>query len=124
MGKEEVLNRREMHWMRIDRYYSHAELSEMEECLRWFDTFSELENPSDNPEVVFQPLMCQHCNNAPCETVCPVAATTTVPKDLTKWLITDVLVQDIVRITVRINEKFNWFKYHDNEQFASNTSMK
>ena len=34
-----------------------------------------MEMPSDNPQVVFQPIMCQHCNHAPCETVCPVAAT-------------------------------------------------
>ena len=34
-----------------------------------------MENPADNPQVAFQPVMCQHCNHAPCETVCPVAAT-------------------------------------------------
>ena len=55
VGKEEVQRRRIMHWMRIDRYYN---------------------GDADNPQVVFQPLMCQHCDNAPCENVCPVAATT------------------------------------------------
>ena len=54
VGKPEVLRFHDMHWLRIDRYYS---------------------GDIDNPKVVFQPLMCQHCDNAPCENVCPVAAT-------------------------------------------------
>ncbi len=54
VGKRQVYRSQEMHWMRIDRYYNG--------------------NP-DNPDVAFQPMMCQHCDNAPFENVCPVNAT-------------------------------------------------
>jgi molybdopterin-containing oxidoreductase family iron-sulfur binding subunit len=54
VGKAEVARFHDMHWLRIDRYYS---------------------GDMDNPKVVFQPMLCQHCDNAPCENVCPVDAT-------------------------------------------------
>ena len=57
VGKEHVIKNHEMHWIRIDRYFS-----------------GEPSDP-DTIQTVFQPMMCQHCDNAPCENVCPVSAT-------------------------------------------------
>ncbi len=116
VGKEEILNRREMHWLRIDRYYSSDAKP---------DDLKALEIASDNPEVVFQPMLCQHCNNASCETVCPVAATTHSTEGLNQMTYNRCIGTRYCANNCPYKvRRFNWFKYHDNQKFLqSNPAM-
>jgi molybdopterin-containing oxidoreductase family iron-sulfur binding subunit len=112
VGKQEVINRREMHWLRIDRYYSSASDAPTDS--------KELEQAAENPEVVFQPMLCQHCNNAPCETVCPVAATTHSTEGLNQMTYNRCIGTRYCANNCPYKvRRFNWFKYHDNQQFYS-----
>lgn len=108
VGRQEVVNRREMHWIRIDRYYSSKSA----------ESLADLEEAAENPEVTFQPLMCQHCNNAPCETVCPVLATTHSSEGLNQMTYNRCVGTRYCANNCPYKvRRFNWFKYFDNDNF-------
>jgi len=129
VGKKEVMNSREMHWIRIDRYYSSD--AEPTETGKYFTSNEEgigydtLEIASENPQVTFQPMMCQHCNHAPCETVCPVAATTHSSEGLNQMTYNRCIGTRYCANNCPYKvRRFNWFKYFDNEEkFDKNVAM-
>lgn len=125
VGKQEVLNRREMHWIRIDRYYKSDMSKEKAKAQGKgvLEAYAEMEIPSDDPEVVFQPLMCQHCNNAPCETVCPVLATTHSTEGLNQMTYNRCIGTRYCANNCPYKvRRFNWFSYPENKEFDYNVN--
>ena len=123
VGKEEVRKSRDMHWMRIDRYYSSEMTKEIgkEKDISAIEMYADMEVPSDNPEVVFQPVMCQHCNHAPCENVCPVAATTHSNEGLNQMAYNRCVGTRYCANNCPYKvRRFNWFQYSENDQFDFN----
>ena len=129
VGKDEVRRSRDMHWLRIDRYYSsEATFAEDNEKKENFDGlfgdkgslggFGEMEKASDNPQVSFQPVMCQHCNHAPCETVCPVAATSHGRQGQNQMAYNRCVGTRYCANNCPYKvRRFNWFLYSKNSEF-------
>ena len=126
VGKTEVRKSRDMHWLRIDRYYSSettfAGDNETKDNISGIGdsltTFGEMENPSENPQVTFQPVMCQHCNHAPCETVCPVAATSHGRQGQNHMAYNRCVGTRYCANNCPYKvRRFNWFLYNQNDEF-------
>lgn len=126
VGKEEIRKSRDMHWLRIDRYYSSGEdfKSLAKKGLSQKNMFSEPEmythllESEANPEVIFQPVMCQHCNNAPCETVCPVAATSHGQQGQNMMAYNRCVGTRYCANNCPYKvRRFNWFNYAENDKF-------
>ncbi|WP_293894796.1 TAT-variant-translocated molybdopterin oxidoreductase [Flavobacterium sp.] len=129
VGKAEIRRSRDMHWLRIDRYYSSedtfAEDNEKKENFEGLfgkkgslGGFGEMENPADNPQISFQPVMCQHCNHAPCETVCPVAATSHGRQGQNQMAYNRCVGTRYCANNCPYKvRRFNWFLYNNNDEF-------
>jgi MoCo/4Fe-4S cofactor protein with predicted Tat translocation signal len=124
VGKHEVRVGRDMHWLRIDRYYS-SEVETREEAkalgLSGGDLYAAIETEAENPTVAFQPMMCQHCNQAPCETVCPVAATSHGRQGQNQMAYNRCVGTRYCanNCPYRVR-RFNWFNYSNNNEFDFN----
>ncbi|QDA61115.1 TAT-variant-translocated molybdopterin oxidoreductase [Hymenobacter jejuensis] len=120
VGKQEVINRREMHWLRIDRYYSSDHHKDEFETKGKLATYRAMEDPSENPSVIYQPMLCQHCNHAPCETVCPVLATTHSSEGLNQMTYNRCVGTRYCANNCPYKvRRFNWFSYYSNEKFEN-----
>jgi molybdopterin-containing oxidoreductase family iron-sulfur binding subunit len=126
VGKAEVRKSRDMHWLRIDRYYSSASSFEGDNDTKdaisgigdSLSTFGEMEQASANPQVAFQPVMCQHCNHAPCETVCPVAATSHGRQGQNHMAYNRCVGTRYCANNCPYKvRRFNWFLYNKNDEF-------
>ncbi len=116
VGRDEVRRRREMHWIRIDRYYSFDEkgknVTEEKEI-------NKLEN-LDNVSVTYQPMLCQHCDHAPCETVCPVLATTHSSEGLNQMTYNRCVGTRYCANNCPYKvRRFNWFNYWNDSRFEN-----
>jgi molybdopterin-containing oxidoreductase family iron-sulfur binding subunit len=111
VGKNEVKRRHDMHWLRIDRYYISSD-------------DHHYSDGNENPRVVHQPMMCQHCDNAPCENVCPVNATNHSDEGLNQMVYNRCVgtryCENNCPYKVR---RFNWYDYTGQDSFAWNEQI-
>ncbi len=122
VGKDEVLRHRDMHWLRIDRFYSSDWSQERgkEEGKGVIETYGLMEDPAENPQTVHMPMMCQHCNHAPCETVCPVAATTHSNEGLNQMTYNRCIGTRYCANNCPYKvRRFNWFNYLGYDKFKN-----
>ena len=129
VGKEEVRRSRDMHWIRIDRYYSSEDTiqedikiaEEAKGFRKYKSKLNALEQAAENPQVVFQPITCMHCNHAPCETVCPVAATSHGRQGQNQMAYNRCVGTRYCANNCPYKvRRFNWFSYADNDEFDYN----
>ncbi len=121
VGRDEVRRNRDMFWLRIDRYFSSDMSKEVakDENVGKIEMYRKMEDPSEYPSVVHQPVMCQHCNHAPCETVCPVAATTHSNEGLNQMAYNRCIGTRYCANNCPYKvRRFNWFQYDSYHKFT------